>query len=98
MPTSNKPAQTKAAALEYDKGKSGAPRLTAKGQGLVAEKILEVAHAHNIPIHRDADLVEILQKVELETEIPVEVYAVVAEIFAYLYKMNQKKAPGTPAT
>lgn len=92
MPTFTPPPPTKAAALEYDKEKQGAPRLTAKGRGQVAEKILEVARENNIPIHKDADLIEILEKVELETEIPVEVYAVVAEIFAYLYKTNQKKA------
>lgn len=82
-----------AAALQYDKDKTAAPKLTAKGRGLVAEKIIEIARAHNIPLHRDADLLEILDKVEIDTEIPLEVYAVVAEIFAYIYKVNQAKSP-----
>ena len=84
-----------AAALAYDKTKQAAPKLTAKGQGLVAEKILAVAAAHNIPIRQDADLLSILSKVELDTEVPIEVYAVVAEIFAYLYQTNAK-AKATP--
>lgn len=80
----------KAAALKYDKGKSTAPTLVAKGRGDVAKRILEVAEEHDIPIHNDSDLVEILEKLELEEEIPLEVYAVVAEIFAYLYKVNKE--------
>ncbi|NBX86850.1 MAG: type III secretion system protein [Proteobacteria bacterium] len=81
---------TKAAALQYDKSKASAPKLTAKGQGTVAEKIIEVAKANNIPLHADADLIEILNKAELDTEIPLEVYAIVAEIFAFIYKTNQQ--------
>ena len=90
MPMADNP-QSKAAALQYDKGKPGAPKLTAKGKGVVAEKIIEIARANNIPLHRDADLIEILDKVEIDTEIPIEVYAIVAEIFAYIYKVNQNK-------
>lgn len=82
----------KAAALTYDREKDAAPRLSAKGRGQVAAKIVEVARQHNIPIQRDADLVEILEKAEIDSEIPLEVYAVVAEIFAYLYKVNKEKA------
>lgn len=81
----------KAAALTYDKGRSEAPRLSAKGKGHVAEKILEVAAAYDIPIHKDGDLVEILDKLDLDAEIPLEIYAVVAEIFAYIYKTGQKR-------
>lgn len=91
MPTQPQPPLKKAAALAYNKEKDAAPRLTAKGRGAVAERILEVAQASGIPIQTDADLVEILEKVEIDSEIPLEVYAVVAEIFSYLYKANQKK-------
>lgn len=83
---------TKAAALTYDRESDAAPRLSAKGRGQLAERIIEVARQHNIPVQRDADLVEILEKVDIDSEIPLEVYAIVAEIFAYLYKVNQKKA------
>ncbi len=94
MPNQNKPAVPpllKAATLQYDKEKSAAPKLTAKGRGLVADKILAIASEHGIPVHRDADLIEILEKTEIDTEIPLEVYAIVAEIFAYIYKVNQQK-------
>lgn len=86
---------TKAAALQYDRAKDAAPKLTAKGRGDVALRIVEVAKAHNIPIQSDADLVEILDKVEIDTEIPLEVYTVVAEIFSFLYKANQNKRNNT---
>ncbi|MCP5405114.1 MAG: EscU/YscU/HrcU family type III secretion system export apparatus switch protein [Pseudomonadaceae bacterium] len=92
MPNAPKPPQTKAAALRYNQESDAAPILTAKGRGQVAERILEVAREHNIPIRSDADLVEILEKVEIDQEIPLEVYTVVAEIFSYLYKVNQRKA------
>lgn len=58
---------------------------------MVADKIIAIAEEHGIPIHQDADLIEILEKTELDTEIPLEIYAVVAEVFAYIYKTNQKK-------
>jgi flagellar biosynthesis protein len=80
----------KVVALKYDKSKNPAPHVAAKGRGSIAARILEVAAENDIPIHTDADLVEILDKVELEQEVPLEVYAVVAEIFAYMYKMNNK--------
>lgn len=92
MPTQPpKPPITKAAALQYDKNKDAAPKLTAKGKGPIAEKILEIARENNIPIHRDEDLLEILETVEVDTEIPLEVYQVVAEIFSFLYQANQKR-------
>jgi len=81
----------KAVALKYDKSQNPAPHVAAKGKGVVAERILEIAKEHDIPIHSDEDLAEILEKVEIEQEIPLEVYAIVAEIFAYIYKVSQKK-------
>lgn len=91
-PTDTKPyGPTKAAALQYDREKSSAPRLTARGRGLVAEKIIAMAEENNIPLYRDRDLIEILDKTEIDTEIPLEVYAVVAEIFAFIYQANKAK-------
>ena len=72
----------KAAALRYDNQTDDAPKVVAKGRAMVAEKILEIAESYDIPVHRDADLVNILEQVELDQEIPLEVYSVVAEIFA----------------
>jgi flagellar biosynthesis protein len=82
--------QKKAVALKYGE-EDAVPKVSAKGKGWLAEKIIEIAKEHDLPIRTDADLVEILEKVELDQEIPLEVYAVVAEIFAYIYRVNQQK-------
>jgi flagellar biosynthesis protein len=87
--------QKKAATLKYDPNKTAAPRLTAKGKGWLADKILELAKEHDIPIKQDRDLVNILETLELDQEIPLEIYAVVAEIFSYLYRTGQAKQAQT---
>jgi len=82
-----------AVALKYDRGKDPAPRLTAKGRGPIAEQIIKVAEAHGITIREDADLVEILEKLDIDSIIPLEAYVAVAEILNYVYKTNaQAKA------
>ena len=86
------PPIKKAAALAYDAESDTAPKLVAKGKGDIAERIIALALEHNLPVRSDADLLEILDNVEVGTEIPLEVYAVVAEIFAFLYQTNQNKA------
>ncbi|MGC9022487.1 MAG: EscU/YscU/HrcU family type III secretion system export apparatus switch protein [Dissulfurimicrobium sp.] len=80
----------KAVALSYDTEKDIAPRVTAKGEGLVAEKILEIARASGVPVRQDSDLVEVLSRLELNAAIPPDTYAVVAEILAWIYKVNNK--------
>lgn len=79
-----------AAAIRYDQNADNAPRLVAKGQGRVAERILELADELNIPVHRDPDLMEVLGKLNLYEEIPPELYAVVARILSFVYKLNNK--------
>lgn len=78
-----------AIALNYD-GKN-APKVTAKGQGFVAEQIIEQAKAHNIPLHTDTALVKILSRLELGEEIPRELYVAVAEVIAYVYFVSGKR-------
>lgn len=78
----------KAAALRYSQGEDDAPKLVAKGKGFIAEKIIEVAKEHNIPIHEDANLVHVLEKMDLNTEIPQELYRAVAEVLALVYRLN----------
>ncbi len=80
-----------AIALNYD-GK-GAPKITAKGQGLVAEQIIETAKEHNVPLHTDVALVKVLSKMSLGDEIPRELYLAVAEIIAFIYLLSGKQ-PG----
>lgn len=80
----------KAAALKYMHGEDRAPRVVAKGRGSVAEKILETARQHGIPIKEDKTLVEILSSLDLYQEIPAELYRAVAEILAFVYALNLK--------
>jgi flagellar biosynthesis protein len=84
------PNREKAVSLKYDPEVSGSPRVTAKGSGLVARKIIELARKHNIPVKEDPDLIQILSRLELNQEIPPSVYKVVAEILAFVYSLNQK--------
>jgi flagellar biosynthesis protein len=80
----------KAAALKYDDVKDAAPKVIAKGSGAIAEKIIELAHKNNIPIKNDPGLVEILSKLDINEEIPVELYKAVAEILAFIYSTNDR--------
>ncbi len=80
----------KAVALKYDDKKNKAPRVIAKGRGEIAEKIIEVAKAHNVPLYEDKNLVQLLEALELETEIPPELYRAVAEVLAFIYRLNGK--------
>ena len=79
-----------AVALSYRPSRDNSPRLTAKGHGELADRILELARIHNVPIRRDADLVHLLGKLELETEIPPTLYKVIAEVLAFIYFVNEK--------
>jgi flagellar biosynthesis protein len=81
----------KAAALKYELGTDHAPRIIAKGQNLVAEKIIETAIEAEIPIVEDAALVSALLALELGDEIPTELYQSVAKILAFLYKLDKKE-------
>lgn len=80
----------KAVALKYDPGKSPVPKVSAKGTGTIAEKIIEIARAAGVPVQEDKDLVEVLSRLNIDEEIPPEVYVVVAELLAFVYAMNGK--------
>lgn len=86
---SNSIKSQKAVALEYKEKVNDAPKVVASGRGVMAEKIIELARENNIPLHSDADLVEILSVLEIDATIPVEVYSVVAEIFTHIYEQNE---------
>jgi len=85
-----KKSQKKAAALKYEHGKDSVPKLIAKGRGKVAEKIIEIARAHDIPVEEEQELVEFLSMLDLYQEIPPEMYIAVAEILAFVYSLNKK--------
>ncbi len=80
----------KAVSLKYEPPQHEAPIVTAKGQGVIAEKIIEIAREHNIPIKDDPDLVELLSQLELDEQVPPAIYQVVAEIFSFVYHLNKK--------
>lgn len=80
-----------AVAIKYKMNEDPAPKVVAKGKGRIAEKIIELAKENDIPIREDPDLVEILAKLELNQYIPPELYQVVAEILAFIYRMSDRK-------
>jgi flagellar biosynthesis protein len=80
----------KAVALKYDGKKDWAPKVIAKGRGEIAEKIVAIAKANNIPLYEDKNLAQILEALDLETEIPPELYRAVAEVLAFIYRLNGK--------
>jgi flagellar biosynthesis protein len=81
-----KAPSTLAIALKYDG--EGAPKVTAKGRGEVADQILALAKAHDIPLHDDRHLVELLSRVELGDEVPATLYVAVAEVIAFAYYVS----------
>jgi flagellar biosynthesis protein len=81
---------SKAVAIVYDENKRSAPQVVASGQGIIAEKIIATAEEAGIHIQEDPDLVELLAKVPLGDEIPVELYQTVAEVLAFVYQVNNK--------
>lgn len=84
--------QLKAAALGYDRGRDAAPRLLARGGGEVAQRILDTAAAHAIPVERDPDLLQCLGPLGIGEAIPVAAYEAVAGILAFLYAHNARRA------
>ncbi len=77
-----------AIALNYDE--QSAPRVTAKGKGLVAEQILSLAAENDIPIKEEPELIELLATVELGDQIPEALYVAVAEVIAFAYSLKDK--------
>ncbi len=90
------PTITKAAAIEYERGSDEAPRVTASGRGFIAEQILAIAFERGIKVREDAELVEILSMIEVDSPIPLEAFAAVAEILAYVYQANDARKPRRP--
>ena len=79
----------KAVALHYEADRQKAPQVSAKGRGLVAERIIELARAKGIPIQEDPELIDALIQLDFYEEIPSSLYQAVAEILAFVYKMNK---------
>ncbi|MGI6461982.1 MAG: EscU/YscU/HrcU family type III secretion system export apparatus switch protein [Candidatus Hydrogenedentales bacterium] len=87
-----KDQRRKAAAIRYDAEQQAVPRVVAKGAGLLAERIIELARANGVYVHEDPDLVAVLSRLDVGTEIPETLYRAVAEILAFVYRLNQRMA------
>lgn len=80
----------KAVAIVYDTQKAGAPKVVASGKGLLADKIIETAREAGVHVHEDENLIELLAKVPVGDEIPVELYQTVAEVLSFVYRVNER--------
>ncbi|MCI6159221.1 MAG: EscU/YscU/HrcU family type III secretion system export apparatus switch protein [Selenomonadaceae bacterium] len=90
-PETDPNAEKKAVAMRYDAEKDHAPRVVAKGRGHVAENILMTAQKHTVPVYQNKTLVNMLMALDIDREIPPELYRTVAEVMAYVYRMDAKK-------
>ncbi|WP_018922570.1 EscU/YscU/HrcU family type III secretion system export apparatus switch protein [Salsuginibacillus kocurii] len=79
----------RAVALGYNEQFQDAPEVKAKGKGYMAEELIAKAKAANVPIQEDQSLVELLSQLEINESIPTELYEVVAEVFAFVYRIDQ---------
>ncbi|MBI4576535.1 MAG: EscU/YscU/HrcU family type III secretion system export apparatus switch protein [Planctomycetes bacterium] len=86
-----------AVALRYHRKRDAAPRIVAKGAGLMAQRILDLARENGVPRHRDDDLVRVLAKLDLDQAIPPRLYGAVAEVLAFVYRMNGQYRPDPQA-
>ncbi len=88
MKKNKKERPARAVALRYEHQKDDAPRVVAKGRGEIAKKIIEIAREHDITIYEDDELVEVLSRLDLDQMIPPELYQAVAEVLAFVYRLN----------
>jgi flagellar biosynthesis protein len=86
-----------AVALAYQSGES-APKVVARGRGLIAQAIIERAKEHGIFVHESQELVGLLMQVELDEHIPPQLYLAVAELLAWIYRLENREIPANPST
>lgn len=88
--TGKKFLRKEAIALTYNPQESNGPIVKAKGKGKIAENILATAKEHEVPIYEDPNLVQLLGQLDMNESIPEELYQAVAEVFAFIYQLDQK--------
>ncbi len=93
----DRPRPPIAVALHYNANGQGAPRVVAKGGGQIAEKIIETAREHNVPLQEDAALAGALSKLDIGREIPKELYVAVAHVLAFAWAIAGKNGVSVPA-
>ncbi|BAL83766.1 hypothetical protein SELR_20580 [Selenomonas ruminantium subsp. lactilytica TAM6421] len=89
-------APQQAVALKYDMERDTAPRVVAKGRGHVAENILAAAQKNAVPVYQNKSLVNMLMALEIDREIPPELYRAIAEVMAYVYRIDKKAKKNKP--
>lgn len=89
------PERRTAVALAYG-AKDSAPRVVAKGYGLLAETIVRTAREHGLYVHESPELVSLLMQVDLDQRIPAQLYQAVAELLAWLYKLEAGRGGKPP--
>ncbi len=80
-----------AVALQYDAKQQSAPEVLAKGQGLIADKIIAIARENDIHVHENPQLVALLSQLKLNSPIPEELYKAVAEVLAFVYRLDRRE-------
>jgi flagellar biosynthesis protein len=80
----------RAVALKYEPEQGSAPTVIAKGQGVIADEIMRRAQENGIPVQEDPSLVEVLSKLDLNQEIPPELYKLVAEVLSFVYRSDRR--------
>lgn len=86
------PPNLEVAALRYDTDADHAPKLVAHGRGHAAQRIMELAEQHDLPVRQDPTLVSILGALDVGAEIPPDLYGVIAEVLAWAYHADQSAA------
>ena len=95
MKRNNLTPQQVAVALTYGKNQGGSPKVVAKGRGMIAQAIIERARQNDIYVHESEDLIGLLMQVELDQEIPPQLYLAVAELLGWLYRLEHAETPAT---
>jgi len=90
LPEEDRPERITATAIGYQPDEDSAPVVLASGRGKIAEQILEIARSNQIPIHEDESLAVTLSQISINDVIPPELYQVVAQIFAYIYRVQKE--------
>jgi flagellar biosynthesis protein len=86
----------RATALRYQRESDSSPKVVATGSGLIAERIVEIAREQGLPVREDPALAEALSRLQLEQEIPPELFVAVAEVLVWAYGLEKRRRPTTP--
>jgi flagellar biosynthesis protein len=92
---SDLPKIREAVAMAY-RDNDAAPRIVAKGRGLIADEIMSRAKEHGVYVHESPELLSLLMQVDLDQHIPAQLYTAVAELLAWLYRMENGQGATPP--